>query len=162
MVAALAASDLSSDMSESLSNWWTRLRTIARRRFGLRTLVLQALEFDAKDHDQSMDYPSGTVSASPDDLDALLPEGLGDLPGPLGVELWLPAAGAGSAESLVERLERSSAGLGRRRELAGLLFIHNAAIDDSDMQRVDDYLAGQEDAAPIHVWGPNEMTALFE
>jgi hypothetical protein len=162
VAAAIASSGLSGDMSESLSNSWRELRALVRRRFGLRTLVLQALELDAKDHGQSMEYPSGTASTSPDDLDALLPEGLGDLPGPLGVELWFPVAGAGSAASLVERLERSSARLASQRELAGLLFIRGAAIDDSDVQGVDDYLAGRKDAAPIHMWGPEEMTALFE
>lgn len=81
----------------------------ARIRSPFRTLALRALELDAEAHGQSLEYTSGTVgSASLDDVDVLLPEGLGDLTGRLGVELWFPAANASTAESLFERLERSS------------------------------------------------------
>lgn len=162
LITALVASGLGSYLIENASNFLRDMLASASKRAQLRTLVLQALQFDAEDHGQSLEYPSGTASASPDELDALLPEGLGDLAGPLGVELWLPVASTNSLASLLERLERSSARLRGGRELAGLLFIHSVAIGDSDVLRLDDYLGGREGAAEIHVWGPKELAALFE
>lgn len=162
LLTALMATGIGDHLIEIASNSLKDTWAAASKRAQLRTLVLQALQFDAEDHGQSLEYPSGTASASPDELDALLPEGLGDLAGPLGVELWFPIASAGSLGSLLERLERCSARLHGGRELAGLLFVHSVPIEDSDVQRLDDYLGGREEAAEIHVWGPKELVALFE
>ena len=159
----LAAGALSSSLAESLSGSVRDALAAMRWRTRLRTLVLQALQLDAADHGQSLEYPSGTASAaSPDELDALLPAGLGELPGPLGVELWFPPAGSSSVTELIERLERSSAQPRARGDLAGLLFIYGVALGDSDVRHLHDYLANREDAGRIHVWGPQELKALLE
>lgn len=150
---------LASGMASAIKDVFTSVR----RRSQLTTLVLQALEFDAKAHGQSLEYPSGmSGTASPDELDALLPDGLADLAGPLGVELWFPVAGSGAAERLLERLERSSERLTGQRDLAGLLFIHSVVLADSDSQRLKDYLSGRRGTAALHVWGPDDIVALIE
>src|ERR1700722_18643256 len=99
--AVLAAGAFNALVPEDVGGSLRDMLASLRRRSRFRTLVLQALQLDAGDHGQSLEYPSGTASTtSPDGLDALLPEGLGDLPGPLGVELWFPAAGGGSVTAL--------------------------------------------------------------
>lgn len=156
---AIAAGALRRSLSGSLKDILAGVRS--RSRF--RTLVLQALELDAEGHGQSLEYPSGTAgAASPDELDALMPEGLGELPGPLGVELFIPATGSASLDLLLERLERSEAQLKARSGLAGLLFMYYVALGDSDVQRLEDYLAGREGRGKIYLWGPLELNALLE
>ena len=129
----------------------------------LATLVLQALDLDAKKHGQTLEYPFGMPgSASPGELDALLPEGLADLAGPLGVKLWFPANFTSTADQLLERLKHSSAELSAQQSLAGLLFIHGAVLSDSDSRQLKKYLTGRHDAGALHVWGPSDIVALIE
>lgn len=127
----------------------------------LRALVLRALELDAKKDGQSLVYPSGTPgAASPGELDARLPEGLGDLKGPLGVWLWLPDVSGSSVNAELEQLEHSSVDLSDH--LDGLLFIHDLALTEAQAKRVKNYLGGQLAGAELQIWGRDEIRALLE
>ncbi len=163
IVTQLAAGDLIRPLADSVYSSVRGMLAGTRMRSQFRTVVLRALELDAEAHGQSFEYTSGAVdSTSLDDVDALLPEGLGDLTGRLGVKLWFPANNTNTAEHLFERLERSLVRLRTRGDLSGLLFIYSTVIDDSDQRRLEEYLSSSEATAEIHLWGPEEIAALIE
>jgi hypothetical protein len=134
---------------------------LARRRSQFRTVVLKALELDAEAHGQSLEHiATVAASESSNDVDALLPNGLGDLPGRIGVELWLPSSNADTAESLLERVKRGSVKVHARKDLDSLLFIYSATVGSSGQSELDDYLEGCGET--IYVWGPEGVAALIQ
>src|SRR5262249_40799202 len=111
--------------------------TKKRLRAQLTTVILQALELEAKSTGKSLEYPSGASGSAPlGELDAVLPEGLGDWAGPVGVEVWLPSASQASLDSLFERLSLSSDEISKKENLSSLLFIHCLSLTDSDSRRL--------------------------
>jgi hypothetical protein len=159
VLSAVLASDLVGVASRTTFDALWRMRRRAR----LTTLILQALELDAKAHGQALEFPSGVSGrAVPGEWDALLPSGLGDLAGPLGVGLWLPSQAGGTADLLFQQLDSKSAEAAARRDLAGLLFIHSLTLSEADSQRLGDYVRDRPADSKLYVWGPAEVLGLIE
>jgi hypothetical protein len=127
------------------------------------TLVLQVLELEAKKQARSLEYPYGPMgTVNRLEFDALLPQGLDNLEGPLAVEVRHFTGGSASYESISQSVEHFLT-LASQSGIAGVLYIHDAIISDSVQQQLDkDYLTARKDAPTLTIWGPVETNSLLE
>lgn len=124
----------------------------------LKTVILTTLEIEAEAEGKSIQYPSETVGLTPPGkFDAEAPEGLREMGGKLGVALSVAA----SQSAIPEKFDQILNQLTTSQDIDELLFVYTVDLSTEEKDILEE-AATQAAPRPIHLWGPDEVQALFD
>lgn len=126
------------------------------------SVVTALLRAEAQEAGAQLEFPSGKPgTASRYEFDVVIPRGLGNIHGEVGIELKLFLRGRASTSQLGEALTRMSM-MAARRAVDNALLIHTAELTDRQSIELHNFMEQLPERPRLYLWGTSELERLLQ